>query len=135
MRLRKKQHFHIEIAPVNLIDLVLILLVFFITTTTFLNLKLIEMNFPQAANATPVENVKDKTLINIDPTGAVFLNKEKVDRRDLAKAVKKLPKNTTVLFGVDEAAKYGDFISVIDLLKGAGLSDIAIITREKLEQF
>lgn len=131
MRRRRRPEFHIEIAPVNLIDLVLILLIFFITTTTFLNLKLIEMTFPEASSAAAPDQAKPKTVINIDGAGLMYVDQRKVSREELENAVQSLPPEAEVLLGADENCRHGDFMGVIDALKGRGIHNIDIITRPK----
>ncbi|MBI5179395.1 MAG: biopolymer transporter ExbD [Nitrospinae bacterium] len=131
MRRRRRPEFHIEIAPVNLIDLVLILLIFFITTTTFLNLKLIEMTFPEAASASAPEQGKRKTVINIDEHGTLFLDERKVTLQELESAVQNLPQDAEVLIGADQNCRHGDFMGVIDVLKGRDINNIDIVTRPK----
>lgn len=131
MRRRRRPEFHIEIAPVNLIDLVLILLIFFITSTTFLNLKLIEMTFPEASSSVPADQSKRKTVINIDGTGGIYFDQRKLTREELEKAVQSLPAEAEVLMGADENCRHGDFMGVIDALKGRGIHNIDIITRPK----
>ncbi len=131
MRRRRRPEFHIEIAPVNLIDLVLILLIFFITTTTFLNLKIIEMAFPGATNAVAADQAKPRTVINIDGLGAIYIDQRKVSNEELDKAVQNMPPEAEVVLGADENCRHGDFMGVVDALRGRGIHNIDIITRPK----
>ena len=76
-----------DIAPVNLIDLVLILLIFFITTTTFLNLKLIELTLP-TASAGEARKESPSLVISIDREGALYVDKEPLAYEALAGTIR-----------------------------------------------
>ena len=119
-----------EIAPVNLIDLVLILLIFFITTTTFLNLKLIELTLP-AASGKALEQERRTLVISIDSEGNLFADKAVVTEDTLASLLRqRLEKEPEleVLVAADAQSRHGAFVTILSLLKQERIERIGIVT-------
>lgn len=133
-RNRKKQQFHLDIAPVNLIDLLLVLLIFFITTTTFLQLKVIELNLP-VSSSKELKYKKNLTyVVNIKEDCELYFNKEKVSREILKeRIIEKYKENKESIFqvGADEETPHRCFVDVLDIFKSSGIENIAILTKER----
>lgn len=131
---KKRAPFHLDIAPINLIDLLLVLLIFFVTTTTFLQLKVIEFQVPHAVNNI-TQYKKDLTyVISIKKDCALFLDDQKLTSDELAQEIKKrYDGNAKSLFQIasNEDAPYRCFINVLDSLKGNGIENISILTKPK----
>jgi len=129
-RRRRSATFAMDIAPVNLIDLVLILLIFFITTTTFLNLKLIELTLPTAA-AGEVDGEKPSMVISIDEGGALYVDKVPVALEALGKTVhERLERRSDVkvLVAADALSRHERFVDVLSVLKNERVANIGIVT-------
>src|SRR6185295_6835319 len=75
--LRKRHKKDVEIAIVNLVDVIFILLIFFIMTTTFSKETGLDISKPQAGSATQLE--KENILIGIGKDGTVHLDDRQVD--------------------------------------------------------
>jgi biopolymer transport protein ExbD len=133
-RNRKKQQFHLDIAPVNLIDLLLVLLIFFITTTTFLQLKVIELNLPHAKNS-EVKYKKNLTVVvSIKEDCTLFFDKERVDLTVLAQRIveqKNAEKESIFQIGADEETPHRCFIDVLDIFKANSVENISILTKQR----
>lgn len=131
---KRKAVFHLDIAPVNLIDLLLVLLIFFVTTTTFLQLKVIELNVPKAKSA-QVQYTKDLThVINVKQNCDIFFDSKAMNSKQLSLAIKqKFEKNKKSIFqiGADENSPHKCFVEVLDILRQEGIENIAILTKEK----
>ena len=133
-RNRKKQQFHIDIAPVNLIDLLLVLLIFFITTTTFLRLKVIELNLP-LAKSSEVKYKKNLTyIVSLKEDCSVYFEKESIAMKDLgAKILEKSKENKESIFqvGADQETPHRCFVEVLDTFKTNNIQNISILTKER----
>lgn len=133
-RNRKKQQFHLDIAPVNLIDLLLVLLIFFITTTTFLQLKVIELNLPHAKNS-EVKYKKNLTVVvSIKEDCTLFFDKERVELKALGQRIveqKNAEKESIFQIGADEETSHRCFIDVLDVFKGNSVENISILTKQR----
>ena len=119
-----------DIAPVNLIDLVLILLIFFITTTTFLNIKLIELALPSAEGST-LESDRKPLVISIDREGTLFVDKEKLCFDTLPELLKKRHRENPkleVVIAADAQSRHESFVKAVSAVKNEDIGRIGIIT-------
>lgn len=133
-RNRKKQQFHLDIAPVNLIDLLLVLLIFFITTTTFLQLKVIELNLPQS-KSTQVKYKKNLTfVVSIKEDCSMFFDKESVSVEVLGESIlekHKADKESIFQIAADAETPHRCFVNVLDVFKSNNIENIAILTKQR----
>ena len=114
-----------------LIDIVFQLLIFFMVTTTFVNLEnRLEVNLPSGdfAAAKPSENI----IVSITENNIVYLNGKLIDPLQLTENVavelKKAP-NKIVVLEADTNVLHGKVIRVMDFLKQGGAEKIAIATQ------
>jgi biopolymer transport protein ExbD len=133
-RNRKKEQFHLDIAPVNLIDLLLVLLIFFITTTTFLQLKVIELNLP-SSKSNDVKYKKNLTyVVNIKEDCSIFFDKESVDLTTLSNKITQkynLNKESVFQIGADEETPHRCFVDILDVFKSSNIENISILTKQR----
>jgi len=133
---KKRADFHIDIAPVNLIDLLLILLVFFVTTTTFLQLKVIELNVPAAKNNKTQYKKNLTHVVSIKENCTIFFDAQQMDKQKLSQTIKKkFDEDSKAIFqiGADKDAPYHCFVGILDIFKDNAIENISILTKEKVE--
>ena len=133
-RNRKKQSFHLDIAPVNLIDLLLILLIFFITTTSFLQLKVIELNLPSAKNNETKYEKNITYVVSIKENCEIYFEKEKTDSTLLGSKLKEkysTNKNSIFQIAADKETPHRCFIDVLDIFKENNIENISILTKKR----
>ncbi len=115
-----------------LIDMVFILLIFFLVTASFTKETGIEINRPTAVGA--VRQEQASLLIGIDAAGHVWMDQRKVALPDLRAEVTRLHSQNpegTVVITADRAAPSGLLVRVIDQARQAGVRNIAVAaTRE-----
>jgi len=133
---RKRKHidFRLDIAPVNLIDLLLVLLIFFVTTTSFLQMQVIDLSLPESDSTQRMAQKSEKHAINIDLTCKVFLDAKALELLQLrAKLVAFKAANPKALFvlGADAASPHKCFVNVLDVLQDADITNISILTKAK----
>jgi len=114
-----------------LIDVVFLLLIFFMLTTTFVNLEnRVKVNLPSGdfAAAEPSENI----IVTITENNTVYFNGKLIDPLKLTESVaaeiKEEPERTVVL-EADTNVLHGKVIRVMDLIKKGGAERIAIATQ------
>ena len=132
-RRRRKNSLHLDIAPINLIDLLLVLLVFFVTTTSFLQLKVMDISLPKANNQ-KMAHIKNHTyVVNIDKECRVYFNKEEVSLERLKVRFEDLLKDKKhlVQIAADKDSKHSCFVGVLDVAKDVGIENIGILTKVK----
>jgi len=126
--------FEEEEAEVNMtpmLDVVFILLIFFIVTATFVKEAGIDVNRPEAATA--VKKEKANILIAISDKGEVWINKRRIDVRAVEANVQRLKAENpqgTVVIQADKKATTDVLIKVMDGARAAGVYDVSIAAQE-----
>lgn len=110
------------------IDVMLVLLAIVLTTATFVAQGRIPVNLPSAASADPLTPEQSVEIIVADD-GTLFIDGQERVRDTLAGYFATLEAHTQIRLKVDEAVAFRHFVGVIDLLKAAGLNNVAIVTR------
>ncbi len=129
MRLGRRSHRQEE-AQVDLtpmLDIVFIMLIFFIVTSTFVRESGIEVDKPQA---TDVVSQKDVGIfIAVTADNDVYIDKKMVDIERVQAALEAMlldKAESSLVIQADERAFSGTVIQVMDAAKGAGIEKIAI---------
>jgi biopolymer transport protein ExbD len=118
----------INISP--LIDMVFILLIFFIVTTTFVEETGIEVDKPQAASAAVLD--KNSILLAITAQGQVVSGGLAVGVGGVRPLVRRLSESEPlpVILQVDQAAAAGIVIRVLDEAKLGGAKNVSVATEQ-----
>ena len=127
----RRKHSHAddetEVNMTPMLDVVFILLIFFIVTASFVKEAGIDVNRPDAATATPKQHAS--ILIAISKHGEVWIQKRRIDVRAVRANVERLlaenPQGTVVI-QADAESENGLFVKVMDQAKLAGAPSIAI---------
>ncbi|MBC2603637.1 ExbD/TolR family protein [Puniceicoccus vermicola] len=117
----------INVSP--LIDVVFILLIFFIVTTVFVRETGIDVERPRAASSSELS--REALLIAVDAEGAVFYGGSPLDIRALRSTVKRLLQGDPrpVIIQADRRTSTEDLVAVIDEISLAGAESVNIATR------
>jgi len=121
----------LNLAP--MIDVVFLLLIFFMVATTFATReKSLDLDLPTARSGEASEGVPDELLVEIGRAGVVVVNGEEVDadrmREIFARAARANP-DTPVTIRGDRTSQLHLATGVMDACRLAGLSDVGIMTR------
>ncbi|MEL7045478.1 MAG: biopolymer transporter ExbD [Pseudomonadota bacterium] len=115
----------VDITP--MLDVVFIMLIFFIVTATFIKEAGIDVDKPEAATAVVQE--KASILIAIDAEDQVWINRRQVDLRSVRSIIERLhaenPKGTVVI-QADRNSRNDTLVQVMDSSRRAGVYDIAL---------
>ncbi len=117
--------FGVNLTP--LIDIVFILLIFFIVTSSFVKESGIDVNRPSALTA--VRKERGNIIISISRDGAIWLDQRQVDRRAVRAHVERLRAENpeaSVVIVADRDSRTGLMVEVMDQVRLAGVSRIAI---------
>lgn len=122
---KKRKEASIDVSP--MMDMVFILLIFFVVTSTFTRETGVEVTKPQAQSASQLE--KENILIAITREGSIHVNERQVDiaglKDVLADVLAKNPDREAVLIA-DKAAMTGSLVQVIDACTLAGVKKVSI---------
>lgn len=120
----------IDMSP--LIDMVFILLIFFMVSTTFVKDLKLDLNRPGASSAKPASTKSIR--IHIDKYQNVFMNNQKVQAWTLQSKIREASKqsaDSSILIITDEKVDVDRVIEVVDQARLAGISDIGIATSKE----
>jgi biopolymer transport protein ExbD len=118
----------VEIPTTALPDIVFLLLIFFLVTTTIDMDKGLSLVLPAQGEQTEV-NKKNISNLLVNATGQILLDEEAVPLSDLqARIEQKIAQNENLIISVQTASqtKYSRYIDVLDEVKQAGASRISI---------
>jgi len=129
-RARKKAR--IEIIP--LIDIIFFLLATFIMVSlSMVKNKGIPVNLP-VATASSAQNRNEFVSISVSANGDIFWDKEKTSLAELPMRLQKLKAakpDPKIFLNGDTKAELGNAVAVLDAIRLAGISKIAIETKPK----
>ncbi|MHC4600790.1 MAG: ExbD/TolR family protein [Planctomycetota bacterium] len=125
-----KRGTELNIAP--LIDMIFILLIFFLVTTSFTRETGVEVNRPSASTAKELE--KGSLLVALTRDGSVYVHNRAVDLLELKtiveRALKENPEKPVVILA-DRTSMTGRMIAVMDTCTLAGAKRVAVAAAEK----
>jgi len=122
-----------EVTDINvspLIDMVFILLIFFIVTTTFVEETGVEVDKPSAASATALD--KNSILLAVTAKGQVVYGGEEIGVGGVRPLVKRLVEQQPmpVIIQVDRTAEADVVLRVIDESKLGGARNVSLAARQ-----
>jgi biopolymer transport protein ExbD len=122
---RRRQNVMVDVAP--LMDMVFILLIFFIVTSTFTRETGVDVSKPKAQTASSVE--RQAIMIAITRSGTIHINERQVSQKGLEDVLRQmLQKNPgrEVVVVADKNSNTGILVSVIDAANLAGSKKVSI---------
>lgn len=121
---------HLDIAP--LIDIVFLLLIFFMLTSTFLKPEAIELELPKSSSS----NISEITpiVVSLSKTGLLALNEKSIELEQLKIAIIPLLKqhnNASIILKSDAGCEVQQLLGVMDEIRNAGGSNISLAVVRK----
>jgi biopolymer transport protein ExbD len=120
----------IDLTP--MLDVVFIMLIFFIVTASFIKESGIEVNRPEASTSQPKENVN--ILVAISATNEIWMDQRRIDVRSVRANIERLhaenPKGAVVI-QADNQSNTETVAAVLDAAREAGVFDVSLATDDK----
>lgn len=114
-----------------LIDVVFLLLIFFMLTTTFINVESgVKVNLPSGDFAAVDE--RRNVVVAITENNVLYINNRLIDPNDLPESINEEIRDnldTLIVLEADQNITHGKVVRVMDLIKKGGANRIAIATR------
>ena len=134
MRFYTKRRKMPSITIVSLIDIMAILLIFFIVTTTFRErLPQLQINLPESKTAaSTATEAKKAVILQIKGEDQIMLDGKPVTVKNLTAAIReaqKLHPGCSITMQADKEAPFGTVVSVLDSLQEAGVKNIPAIAK------
>ncbi len=119
-----------EINLTPMLDVVFIMLIFFIVTTSFVKEAGVEVNRPSAKTAT--QKAKANIFVAIKANDEIWIDKRMVDLRSVRANIERLKADnktgSSVVIQSDSGASTGTLVKVMDQIRLAGIFNISIST-------
>lgn len=134
MRFYHKKRRIPSITIVSLIDILAILLIFFIVTTTFRkNLSQLQINLPESKTATSsAPSSKKNIILQIKSAEVITLDNKPITAALLPAALRDAQQNNpgcSITMQADKEAPFGTVVAVLDALQAAGIKNIPTMTK------
>ena len=132
MRPRKRERYQIQMPLASLIDIVFLLLIYFLLTTNFIVEQGIDVNLPDAEASAP--QTRQEITVYIDKAGMVYINDQPVDFNDLFNRLKgRIQANPKQLVVVkaDGSIALDRAVQVMDIAQAAGAGSLFLGTEKR----
>ncbi len=126
---RRKQTEEANIDMTSMLDIVFIMLIFFIVTSSFVRESGVDVNRPQASHS--VSQKDAGIFVAITASNDIYIDKRRVDIERVQATIEKLlleQPNAAMVIQADKHAFNGTVVKVMDSAKGAGVAKIALAT-------
>jgi biopolymer transport protein ExbD len=130
---RKRKRYGIQAPLTSLIDIVFLLLIYFMLTTNFMVDEGIKIKLPQAKAAAP--QTQQEITIYVDKDGRAYLMNKETPLNILFLELKKMiggQKDRLVVIRADRAVILNKAVRVMDLAKAAGAGRLCLATEKDL---
>ena len=118
-----------------LIDVVFLLLIFFLVTSEFEEEeRRLDIVLPSATSAVPMTSKPREVVVDVDSQGQIYLHGQITSLDELQRllriAVESNPTNQTVVIRADRDTTFQPVVSVMDVCNRTGVSDYSVTTQE-----
>ncbi|SPD72905.1 Predicted biopolymer transport protein related to ExbD [uncultured Desulfobacterium sp.] len=130
---KKKARYEVTMPLSSLIDIVFMLLIYFLLTTNFMVDEGIQIKLPHARASKP--QVEEAITIFVDKDGRAYLNEQEITMGDLFKTVKDMigaDKDKLVVVRADRTVILNKAVKVMDVAKSAGAGKLCLATEKDL---
>jgi biopolymer transport protein ExbD len=122
-----------SIIIVSLVDILTILLIFFVVSTTFKrDQPEVQINLPDSKTSTKSSSELEHAVVSVNENDEVRLDGQVVGIDELEASVKNFPatRRSTLALQADKKASFGMIVKVMDALKLAGVKNLPAFTHE-----
>lgn len=128
----KRRTIHLSMTP--LIDVLFLLIIFFVLTGTFRRYGKLELSLPDSATAveTRAEDDTGQVELAITESGELFIDEEPIARRELHAALARVRESnptTRVLINAEAHVDHVDVVALLDAVRDAGFPGVSVGTR------
>jgi biopolymer transport protein ExbD len=132
MQMIQQEEEETEIDLTPMLDVVFIMLIFFIVTASFVKESGIDVNRPDAPTA--VKQEKANILVAISATNQIFIDRRRVDPRSVRANIERLHAENpqgSVVIQADEDSNTKTLVQVMDAARAAGVFNVSIAAEVK----
>ena len=125
---RERKRTKLVINITSMIDVIFLLLIFFLVTSTFSDQPGLKIELPQARGAGA--STAEQLVLYVTQKGTLFLNRDQVTRAELPARLRRAARkeSPSLLLKADRRASYGLIVELMDLTHRAGTKKIVALT-------
>ena len=130
---KRRDRIKVEVPLTSLIDIVFLLLIYFLLTTNFMVDEGIKIKLPQAKASAP--QTEEVITVYVDQQGRAFLENQEVSLARLFERLREMiggQENKLVVIRADRAVILNKAVKVMDLAKAAGAGRLCLATEKAL---
>lgn len=135
MKLRKGSYLLERADATPMADLVFLLLIFFMLSSSFVMQPGIKVNLPAAV--TSESQLGKHIFLTVNESYQIFLNEEPIRLEDLPKRFEEVfqtDSDTLLIVKADKVVTHGFVVDIMDIAKSSGANKIAIATQPTVRQ-
>ena len=127
-RSENEENFSLDLTP--LVDVVFLLLIFFMVSTVFIDFKRqMDISLPSSKSSAPSE-VLELVKVELTVDRQIFLNGEKINLKEFESALSKISASKkSAIIRADKNLPYGNVIKVMGMLQSAKILDIGVAVK------
>lgn len=137
MRFRKRKDDEPRISIAPLIDVVFLLLIFFMVTSHYDIAAGVQIKLPKVAKKTASPDADSRIIIIVDKDANAYIDGAKIDIKTLkARLTEEVKKRGVVnlVLQADSDVKHGRVVEIMDMAKSSGINSIVIAARWRAEE-
>ncbi len=132
MGLKKRSKVSAEFSMSSLTDIIFLLLIFFMLTSTLVAPNAINLKLPSSSNAPSTVKPSDLDDVRINRSGQYYFNQRRVSKSQLSTSLKntkrKGGRNATITLSPDKKATHGAVIYVMDLANQLNIDAVLTVS-------
>ena len=116
-----------QINVVPLVDIMLVLLIIFMLTASFISTPSVPVNVPKALTSNPTAPASQALILNTK--GEIFYQNKKIEKEQLKNQLKEsaaLNPEIRIVLSADAQVTHGKVVELLDLVRQAGVTKIAL---------
>ncbi len=128
---KQREEPRVDLTP--MVDVVFLLLIFFMISTTFVESPGISIKLPETSSQT-IDREPKEIKIYLSKEGVIYHGDKKIsidDYKGLLAEYQADAKETTVLLLADQDSRHGKVVVLMDLARDAGFTKLAIATEQR----
>ncbi|MAT52086.1 MAG: biopolymer transporter ExbD [Porticoccaceae bacterium] len=129
---RAEEESQIDLTP--MLDVVFIMLIFFIVTASFVKEAGVDVNRPPTTDQPPPDQANKNIVFHVSESGDIMLEGRRIDVRSVRANVERIHAENPeakVIISADPKAKTELFVKISDQAREAGVYDISLSTEKK----
>lgn len=136
MRFRRPDDEDIRLGIAPLIDIVFLLLIFFMVTSHFDVASGVRIRLPQSSRRI-LDQIEDKVTLVMDRSGKVYFEGREIDQKTLREDLEDIVGRQGIVrlvLQADKDVRHGQVVEIMDLAKAAGVHSIIIAAQWKSQK-